>query len=36
MKPLPVTPEMLDVARRVVWFKAPEEELADYETNPRN
>ena len=29
MKPLPVTPEMLDVARRVVWFKAPEEELAD-------
>ena len=29
MKPLPVTPEMLDVARRVVWFKKPEEELAD-------
>ncbi len=29
MKPLPVTPEMLHVACRVVWFKAPEEALAD-------
>ncbi len=29
MKPLPVTPEVLNVARRVVWFKEPEEELAD-------
>jgi hypothetical protein len=29
MKPLPVTPELLNVARRVVWFKEPEEALAD-------
>lgn len=29
MKPLPVTTEMLNVARRVVWFRKPEEELAD-------
>ena len=29
MKPLPVTPETLNVARRVVWFKTPEEALAD-------
>lgn len=29
MKPLPITPEVLNVARRVVWFKEPEEELAD-------
>jgi len=29
MKPLPVTPEILNVARRVVWFREPEEELAD-------
>ena len=29
MKPLPVTPEMLNVARRVVWFREPEEELTD-------
>jgi len=29
MKPLPVTPEFLQVARRVVWFQEPEEALAD-------
>jgi len=29
MKPLPVTPEILNGARRVVWFKTPEKELAD-------
>jgi hypothetical protein len=29
MKPLPVTPALLNVARRVVWFKEPEEALAD-------
>ena len=29
MKPLPITPELLNVARRVVWFKTPEEELTD-------
>jgi hypothetical protein len=29
MKALPVTPDMLNVARRVVWFKPPEEALAD-------
>ncbi len=29
MRPLPPTPELLAVARRVVWFKSPEEALAD-------
>jgi len=29
MKQLPHTPELLNVARRVVWFKEPEETLAD-------
>ena len=29
MNPLPATADLLQVARRVVWFKAPEEELAD-------
>ena len=29
MKPLPVTPEILNVARRVVWFREPAEELTD-------
>jgi hypothetical protein len=29
VKPLPATPELLQVARRVVWFKAPEAALAD-------
>lgn len=29
MKLLPVTSELLNVARRVVWFKPPEETLAD-------
>lgn len=29
MKPLPVTPDLLKVARRVVWFKEPEEALAE-------
>lgn len=29
MKPLPAAPELLNVARRVVWFKKPDEALAD-------
>lgn len=29
MKALPVTPELLNVARRVVWFKEPKAALAD-------
>lgn len=29
MKALPVTPELLRVARRVVWFNQPETALAD-------
>ena len=29
MTPLPATPELLRVARRVVWFKSPEAALAD-------
>ena len=29
MRPLPATPELINVARRVVWFKEPEEALAE-------
>jgi hypothetical protein len=29
VKPLPTTPELLTVARRVVWFKEPADALAD-------
>lgn len=29
MKPLPVTPKLLNVARRVVWFREPAEELTE-------
>jgi hypothetical protein len=29
MKPFPATPELLAVAERVVWFKAPADALAD-------
>jgi hypothetical protein len=29
MKPLPLTPELLAVARRVVWFKEPAQALAE-------
>lgn len=29
MKPLPNTPELLRVARRVIWFEEPEQALAD-------
>lgn len=29
MKPLPQTPELLTVARRVVWFKEPAQVLAE-------
>jgi hypothetical protein len=29
MKSLPLTPELLNVARRVIWFKEPEEAIAD-------
>ena len=29
MRPLPVTPELLRVARRVIWFEEPARALAD-------
>jgi hypothetical protein len=29
MKKLPATPELLNVARRVVWYQSPEATLAD-------
>jgi hypothetical protein len=29
MTPLPFTPELLAIAKRVVWYKSPEETLAD-------
>lgn len=29
MKHLPITPQLLHVARRVVWFNEPEKELAN-------
>ena len=29
MKPIPVTPETLAVARRIIWFESPEKALAD-------
>lgn len=29
MKPIPLTPETLAVARNIVWFESPEEALAD-------
>jgi hypothetical protein len=29
MKALPKTPELLQVARRVIWFEEPEQALAD-------
>lgn len=29
MKSLPATPDLLHVARRVVWFKEPEDALAE-------
>jgi hypothetical protein len=29
MKPIPVTPETLAVARRVIWFEPPEKALSD-------
>ena len=29
MKPLPATPALREVARRVVWFQEPEETLAE-------
>ena len=29
MKPLPVTPELLRVAQRVIWFEPPEQALTD-------
>lgn len=29
MRPLPLTPELLRVAQRVVWFKEPKETLAN-------
>ncbi len=29
MKPIPITPETADAARRIVWFEPPEQALAD-------
>jgi hypothetical protein len=29
MRPIPVTPQTLEVARRVIWFEDPEKALAD-------
>ena len=29
MKPLPVTPELAEIARRLVWFEAPDKALSD-------
>ena len=29
MKTIPVTPQMVEVARRIVWFEEPEKALAD-------
>ena len=29
MRPLPTSPDLLHVARRVVWFKPPEQTLAE-------
>ncbi len=29
MKPIPVTPETADIARRIIWFEPPEQALAD-------
>ena len=29
MNPLPQTPELLDVARQIIWFEPPEQVLAD-------
>lgn len=29
MKAIPATPEVLDVARRIIWFEPPEQALAD-------
>jgi hypothetical protein len=29
VRPLPATPQMLDIARSVIWFEPPEQALAD-------
>lgn len=29
MKPIPVTPQTLDVASNIIWFESPEQALAD-------
>ncbi len=29
MRPIPVTPQTIEIARRIVWFEEPEEALAD-------
>ncbi|MEZ5583824.1 MAG: hypothetical protein R3F37_14710 [Candidatus Competibacteraceae bacterium] len=29
MRPIPLTPEMAAVARRVIWFEEPEQALSD-------
>jgi hypothetical protein len=29
MNPLPQTPELLDVARHIIWFEPPDQALAD-------
>jgi hypothetical protein len=29
MKPIPITPQTLDLARRIIWFEPPEQALAE-------
>ena len=29
MKPIPITPQTLEVARNIIWFEPPEQALAD-------
>jgi hypothetical protein len=29
MKPIPITPQTLNVARNIIWFEPPEQALAD-------
>ncbi len=29
MKPLPATPELVEIARRLIWFESPEKALGD-------
>lgn len=29
MRPIPITPQTVDIARRIIWFEEPEKALAD-------